>query len=151
MVDFLFGTGQEVPLQFVLSQVGNLYVLPRPYPYSKPRLSMQKSVCALIRLCSVAVVHHDCATCRCKDEEDDQVFRSSAFAFGLIASDFAELPPSVKESLSSLGVQTLLLPTLRHFGFGCMDRQHSFQPRLYSTTNGNGLGKGFARTWPGCA
>ena len=58
------------------------------------------------------------------------MFRSSAFPSGLVASDFAELPPSVKESLPSLGVHPLLPPTLTHFGFSCMDRQHPVHPRL---------------------
>ena len=35
---FLFGPGQESPPRFVLSEVAGRYVLPRPYPYSKPRV-----------------------------------------------------------------------------------------------------------------
>ena len=83
-----------------------------------------------MRLYSIAVAHHDWAVHRHEDEEDSCVFRSSAFAAGPVASDFAELPRSVKESLPSLGVHHLLPPTLKQFGFSCMDRKHPVNPRL---------------------
>ena len=115
MGDFLFGPGQEGPPRFVLFDAGGMYVLPRPYPYSKPRVSLQRSDSSLMCLYSIAVPHHDWAAYRHEDEEDSRVVRSSAFASGLVASDFAELPPSVKESLPLLGVHSLLPPTLKHF------------------------------------
>ena len=130
MEAFLFGPAQEGPPRFVLSEVAGLYVLPRSYPYSKQCVSLQKSASALMRLYSIAVAHHDWAAYRHEDEEDSRVFRSSAFAAGLGASDWAELSPSVKESLLSLGVHSLLPLTLQRFGFSCMDRHHPVHLRL---------------------
>ena len=77
---FLSSPGQEGPPRFILSEVAELYVLPRPYLYSKPRILLQKSACALMRLHAIAMAHNDWAAYRREDEKDDRVIRSSAFA-----------------------------------------------------------------------
>ena len=59
MAVHLFREGLGDPNRFVLPEVKGLYVCPRPYPYSKPLVALQKSACSLMQLYSVAVAHFD--------------------------------------------------------------------------------------------
>ena len=104
MASALFGGFRRGPAPFALSEIVGLYVSPRPYAYSKARVSLQKSASSLMRLHFVAVAHHDWAAYRGPYEEDDRVFRSSAFVRGLTSGDFPLLPNAFMSSFPSLGV-----------------------------------------------
>lgn len=93
----------------------------RPFVYSKPRVAWQKSSCSLMRLHSIGFAHQDWPSCRRKDEADDRIIRSAAFASGLCPMDFPVLPLDVMEAFPSLRVHPLLFPTMNHLGFACVD------------------------------
>ena len=124
MASALFGRAQYDLKPFVLSEISGLYFSPRPFPYSKARVSLQKSASSLMRLHAVAVAHNDWAAYRGPDEADDRVFRSSSFVGGLTPGDFPALLNAVIGSFPSLGIHPLLPFILKHFGYACADPCH---------------------------
>lgn len=97
---FLFGPGQDSSRIFILSDLTGLYVLPRPYVYSKPRVTSQKSSPSLTRLHAVEFAQHDCSAYRHQDERDGRVVPSAAFASSLASGDPPSLPMNVMDTCS---------------------------------------------------
>ena len=124
MAEHVVSRAPGAPRRFVLSEFEELYVSPRPYPYSKARMALQKSASSLMRLFGIAVSPHDWATYRHREENDGRVFRSASLEQGITPRDFPELPEVVQESLPSFGVHALLPYALKHFGFACSDPNH---------------------------
>ena len=124
MASALFGRVQRGPGPLVLSSIAVLYVSPRPYAYSKARVSSQKSASSLMRLHEVAVENHDWAAYRAPDEPDDRVFRSSAFVGSLKPGHFPSLPNAVIDSFPSLRIHPFLHFILKHFLYACVDAHH---------------------------
>ena len=124
MASALFGRAQYDRKPFVLSEISGFYVSPRPFPYSKARVSLQKSASSQMHLHAVAVAHHDWAAYRGPDEADDRVFRCSSFVGGLTPGDFPALPNAVMGPFPSLGIHPLLPFILKHFGYACADPRH---------------------------
>ena len=124
MAEFLFDRVPGVPRRFMLSEVAELYVSPRPYAYLKAGVALQKSAGSLMRLHAIAVSPHAWATYRQCAEDDGRFFRSVSFEPGITAKDFPELHEAVREALPSLGVHALLPYALKHFGYACADPYH---------------------------
>ena len=77
-----------------------------------------------MRLHSIYLAPHDWSSYRQAGEVDGRVLRSALFERGLSTDDFPELPTSIREVFSSLGVHVLLAYALKHFGYACSDRHH---------------------------
>ena len=59
MAAYLAGADPDPSVRFILSEVPGLYVYPRPFAYTKPRVALQKSAASLMRIHGIAVAHWD--------------------------------------------------------------------------------------------
>lgn len=124
----------DLPSRFVLAAIPGLYVYPRPYANTNPRVALQKSTAILMRLHGIAVAHRDWSTYRSSSEEDSRVFASASFEQGTFHGDFPSLPRVFRETFPSLGIVSLmkergvlhpLLPyVLKQVAYAATDRSH---------------------------
>lgn len=121
---FLFGAIDPSVKELPLPHVESLYSYPTPGWTNRCRPELIKATMNLMRLRPLALWTDDWAVHRRVGSDLLRVTAASSFAPGLKDGDFAVLPAAVADAFTVCGLDVLLPPVLKFFGFAAGDPRH---------------------------